>query len=84
MMAEGGGIEPLRFHVPWFSGPVAGHSAAPSVVLAEGGRIERPCACAHPRLSKPEPYRSVIPPGLLDDDDIGGFDPLAWCGVYTP
>jgi hypothetical protein len=30
-MAEGEGIEPLARRLPWFSRPVAGHSAAPSV-----------------------------------------------------
>jgi hypothetical protein len=31
MLAEGGGIEPLTLRSPWFSGPVAGHLAAPSI-----------------------------------------------------
>ena len=31
-LEEGGGIEPLCFTTPRFSGPVAGHSAAPSNV----------------------------------------------------
>lgn len=30
-LAEGEGIEPLARRLPWFSRPVAGHSAAPSV-----------------------------------------------------
>lgn len=30
-VAEGEGIEPLTLRSPWFSGPVADHSAAPSV-----------------------------------------------------
>jgi len=36
-LEEGGGIEPLCFTTPRFSGPVAGHSAAPSEELAQNG-----------------------------------------------
>lgn len=45
ILAEGGGIEPLRLiTVPRFSGPLAVHSAAPSA-LAEDARVElaKPC-----------------------------------------
>jgi hypothetical protein len=34
---EGGGIEPLALRLPWFSGPVASHLAAPSVLVRRVG-----------------------------------------------
>ena len=42
LLAEGGGIEPLTLRSPWFSGPVASHLAAPSLVSERG--VEPPCA----------------------------------------
>ena len=35
-MEEGGGVEPLGFHLPRFSGPVAVHPAAPSMAEVTG------------------------------------------------
>ena len=63
-MEEGGGIEPLAVTPPWFSRPVAGHSAAPS---REGWRWVQGSNLRdfrQPWLSKPVPYLSVNPPEI--------------------
>lgn len=53
-MADGGGIEPLTFRSPRFSGPVAGLSAAPSL---DGGSV-RPLKC---KKAQRVPW-AVLPP----------------------
>ena len=59
-VAEGGGVEPRGFTLPWFSGPVANRLAAPSV--AEEAGIEPAPVLPGLRVSNPVPYRSAILP----------------------
>ena len=59
-VAEGGGVEPRGFTLPWFSGPVANRLAAPSV--AEEAGIEPAPVLPRLRDSNPVPYRSAILP----------------------
>ncbi len=59
-LAEGGGVEPRGFTLPWFSGPVANRLAAPSV--AEEAGIEPAPVLPRLRVSNPVPYRSAILP----------------------
>ena len=59
-VAEGGGVEPRGFTLPWFSGPVANRLAAPSV--AEEAGIEPAPVSPGLRVSNPVPYRSAILP----------------------
>ena len=59
-VAEGGGVEPRGFTLPWFSGPVANRLAAPSV--AEEAGIEPAPVLPGLRVSNPVPYHSAILP----------------------
>ena len=59
-VAEGGGVEPRGFTLPWFSGPVANRLAAPSA--AEEAGIEPAPVLPGLRVSNPLPYRSAILP----------------------
>jgi hypothetical protein len=62
---EGGGIEPLAVTPPWFSRPVAGHSAAPSHVgTVVGAGIELARDSSRLSFSKRVPYLSVNPPEI--------------------
>ena len=61
-LAEGRRIErPWLITMPWFSGPVAGHSAVPSAV-AESAGVEPASLLREPLLSRQVPYRPAHSP----------------------
>src|SRR5579864_5408040 len=61
-LAEGRRIErPWLITMPWFSGPVAGHSAVPSVV-AESAGVEPASLLREPLFSRQVPYRPAHSP----------------------
>ena len=50
-MEEDEGIEPLRFHAPRFSGPLAGHSAASSACYVKELLVaEKRLELLHPKV----------------------------------
>ena len=61
-LAEGRRIErPWLITMPWFSGPVAGHSAVPSAV-AESAGVEPASLLREPLFSRQVPYRPAHSP----------------------
>jgi hypothetical protein len=61
-LAEGRRIErPSLITMPWFSGPVAGHSAVPSA-LAESTGVEPVSLLREPLFSRQVPYRPAHSP----------------------
>lgn len=63
-LAEGRRIErPWLLTMPWFSGPVAGHSAVPSAV-AESAGVEPASLLREPLFSRQVPYRPAHYPSI--------------------
>src|SRR6476469_1403273 len=61
-LAEGRRIErPWLLTMPWFSGPVAGHSAVPSA-MAESAGVEPASLLREPLFSRQVPYRPAHSP----------------------
>src|SRR5579864_5554321 len=61
-LAEGRRIErPWLITMPWFSGPVAGHSAVPSA-MAESAGVEPASLLREPLFSRQVPYRPAHSP----------------------
>jgi hypothetical protein len=76
-LAEGRRIErPWLITMPWFSGPVAGHSAVPSAV-AESTGVEPVSLLREPLFSRQVPYRPAHSPTKCQRTLVGpvGFEP---------
>ena len=77
-LAEGRRIErPWLITMPWFSGPVAGHSAVPSV-MAESAGVEPASLLREPLFSRQVPYRPAHSPAKICQRTLVGpvgFEP---------
>src|SRR5262249_48231100 len=76
-LAEGRRIErPWLITMPWFSGPVAGHSAVPSF-MAESAGVEPASPLREPLFSRQVPYRPAHSPTKCQRTLVGpvGFEP---------